>query len=46
MFGRERPHAGVIINPSEDVRDVELFRDAIWYYVMNLLLNSGADDEY
>jgi hypothetical protein len=31
MFGRERPHAGVIITPSEDVRDVQLFRNAIWY---------------
>ncbi|KAJ6628492.1 hypothetical protein B0H10DRAFT_2209402 [Mycena sp. CBHHK59/15] len=30
MFGRERSHAGVIITPSEDVRDMELFRDAIW----------------
>ncbi|KAJ6538456.1 hypothetical protein DFH09DRAFT_1368847 [Mycena vulgaris] len=29
MFGRERPHAGVIITPSEDV-DLESFRDAIW----------------
>ncbi|KAJ7758347.1 hypothetical protein B0H16DRAFT_1720950 [Mycena metata] len=30
MFGRERPHAGVIITPSEDVRDMQLFRNAIW----------------
>ncbi|KAJ6600965.1 hypothetical protein DFH09DRAFT_969448 [Mycena vulgaris] len=30
MFGRERPHAGVIITPSEDVVDLESFRDAIW----------------
>ncbi|KAJ7457190.1 hypothetical protein B0H11DRAFT_2243454 [Mycena galericulata] len=30
MFGRERPHAGVIIAPSEEVQDVELFREAIW----------------
>ncbi|KAJ7918834.1 hypothetical protein B0H13DRAFT_2187284 [Mycena leptocephala] len=30
MFGRERPHAGVIIAPSEDVLDVESFRNAIW----------------
>ncbi|KAJ7482012.1 hypothetical protein FB451DRAFT_1237794 [Mycena latifolia] len=30
MFGRERSHAGVIIAPSEDVQDAELFREAIW----------------
>ncbi|KAJ7659105.1 hypothetical protein DFH06DRAFT_1472553 [Mycena polygramma] len=30
MFGRERPHAGVIIAPAEDVGDLESFRDAIW----------------
>ncbi|KAJ6538443.1 hypothetical protein DFH09DRAFT_1398139 [Mycena vulgaris] len=30
MFGRERPHAGVIITPSEDVVDLESFREAIW----------------
>jgi hypothetical protein len=33
MFGRERPHAGVIIAPSEDVLDVESFRNTIWYYI-------------
>lgn len=31
MFGRERPHAGVIITSSKDVLDVEAFRNAIWY---------------
>ncbi|KAJ6507610.1 hypothetical protein DFH09DRAFT_1437030 [Mycena vulgaris] len=30
MFGRERPHVGVIITPSEDGLDLESFRDAIW----------------
>ncbi|KAF7348966.1 NRPS-like enzyme [Mycena venus] len=30
MFGRERSHAGVIIAPSQDILDVESFRDAIW----------------
>ncbi|KAJ7122205.1 hypothetical protein C8R44DRAFT_705178 [Mycena epipterygia] len=30
MFGRERPHAGVIVSPSGDVLDLESFRDAIW----------------
>ncbi|KAF7349900.1 Acetyl-CoA synthetase-like protein [Mycena venus] len=30
MFGRERSHAGVIIAPSQDIFDVESFRDAIW----------------
>ncbi|KAJ7189320.1 hypothetical protein GGX14DRAFT_485207 [Mycena pura] len=30
MFGRERPHAGVVIAPSQDVLDVEAFRNAIW----------------
>ncbi|KAJ7485841.1 hypothetical protein FB451DRAFT_1554646 [Mycena latifolia] len=30
MFGRERSHVGVVIAPSEDVQDVELFREAIW----------------
>ncbi|KAJ7117148.1 hypothetical protein C8R44DRAFT_792013, partial [Mycena epipterygia] len=30
MFGRERPHAGVIVSPSENVLDLESFRDAIW----------------
>ncbi|KAJ6475669.1 hypothetical protein DFH09DRAFT_446189 [Mycena vulgaris] len=30
MFGREQPHAGVIITPSEGVVDLESFRDAIW----------------
>ncbi|KAF8209695.1 hypothetical protein K438DRAFT_1810225 [Mycena galopus ATCC 62051] len=30
LFGRERPHAGVIIAPSRDVLDVEAFRNAIW----------------
>ncbi|KAJ6518216.1 hypothetical protein C8R47DRAFT_1086338 [Mycena vitilis] len=30
MFGRERPHAGVIIGPAEDVQDLKSFRDVIW----------------
>ncbi|KAF8162196.1 hypothetical protein K438DRAFT_1731291 [Mycena galopus ATCC 62051] len=30
LFGRERPHAGVIIAPSQDVLNVEAFRNAIW----------------
>ncbi|KAJ7261532.1 hypothetical protein C8J57DRAFT_1471415 [Mycena rebaudengoi] len=30
MFGRERPHAGVIIAASEDVLDMESFRNTIW----------------
>ncbi|KAJ7642621.1 hypothetical protein DFH06DRAFT_1214012 [Mycena polygramma] len=30
MFGRERPHAGVIIAPSDDVQEWESLRDAIW----------------
>ncbi|KAJ6468640.1 hypothetical protein C8R47DRAFT_1151234 [Mycena vitilis] len=30
MFGRERPHAGVIIAPTDDVEESESLRDAIW----------------
>ncbi|KAF7351307.1 Acetyl-CoA synthetase-like protein [Mycena sanguinolenta] len=30
MFGRARPHAGVLIVPAEEVRDREAFREAIW----------------
>ncbi|KAJ6487824.1 hypothetical protein C8R45DRAFT_257544 [Mycena sanguinolenta] len=30
MFGRARPHAGVLIVPAEEARDREAFREAIW----------------
>jgi len=44
MFGRERPHAGVVITPSQDVLDVEAFRNAIWYeQVMSCEINDHHD---
>ncbi|KAJ7770524.1 hypothetical protein B0H16DRAFT_1515748 [Mycena metata] len=30
IFGRLKPHAGVLIAPSENAVNLELFRDAIW----------------
>ncbi|KAJ7770520.1 hypothetical protein B0H16DRAFT_1881524 [Mycena metata] len=30
FFGRVKPHAGVLITPSEKAVNLELFRDAIW----------------
>ncbi|KAJ7770560.1 hypothetical protein B0H16DRAFT_1715220 [Mycena metata] len=30
FFGRVKPHAGVLITPSEQVENLQLFRDAIW----------------
>ncbi|KAJ7039836.1 hypothetical protein C8F04DRAFT_280625 [Mycena alexandri] len=30
LFGRSHPHAGVLVMPAEDVKDLESFRDALW----------------
>ncbi|KAJ7289097.1 hypothetical protein C8J57DRAFT_1627489 [Mycena rebaudengoi] len=30
LFGRSKPHAGVLVMPAENVEDLESFRDAIW----------------
>ncbi|KAJ7039843.1 hypothetical protein C8F04DRAFT_280833 [Mycena alexandri] len=30
FFGRLKPHAGVLVTPSENAVNLELFRDAIW----------------
>ncbi|KAJ6484081.1 hypothetical protein C8R45DRAFT_1000132 [Mycena sanguinolenta] len=30
MFGRARPHAGVLVVPSDKSLDIQSFRDAIW----------------
>ncbi|KAJ7289095.1 hypothetical protein C8J57DRAFT_1627484 [Mycena rebaudengoi] len=30
LFGRSKPHAGVLVMPTEDVKDLESFRDTLW----------------
>ncbi|KAJ7770521.1 hypothetical protein B0H16DRAFT_214502 [Mycena metata] len=30
LFGRSQPHAGVLVTPAENVKDLESFREALW----------------